>query len=344
MKQLTLLTGLLFLCLLRGFAQSAIDVPVVGITVSDLEKSLRFYTEVLPFEKESEYVLQGSELARLYNFPGENPKVSVVRLRLGDERIELMQFGGTGTPARAIPADSRSNDLWFQHLAIVVSDMQSAYQWLKGNKVTYVSSSPQTLPDYLPNAAGISAFYFRDPDGHNLELIHFPAGKGNPKWQRVYEPKAAGPKPDVFLGIDHTAIGIDDTDAELAFYRDLLGLVVGGASENYGTEQEHLNQVFGAHLQISGLHAQNGIGVEFLDYLAPQGGRPYPAKSKASDLWHWQTCLQVADLGQTLARLKSKGYKTESSRVVHLNNPQFPFRKAVLVRDADRHAVLLGAQ
>src|SRR3712207_7016443 len=51
-------------------------------------------------------------------------------------------------------------------------------------------------------------------------------------------------------------------------------LAVAGASENYGTEQEHLNNVRGARLRITSLRApRGGIGVEFLEYLAPRDGR-----------------------------------------------------------------------
>src|SRR5439155_15571646 len=72
------------------------------------------------------------------------------------------------------------------------------------------------------------------------------------------------------------------------------GLRVAGSSENYGTEQEHLNNVFGARLRITGLRASKGPGVEFLEYLAPRDGRPYPGDEKANDLIHWQTRLLVS--------------------------------------------------
>jgi catechol 2,3-dioxygenase-like lactoylglutathione lyase family enzyme len=56
-----------------------------------------------------------------------------------------------------------------------------------------------------------------------------------------------------FWGIDHTAIAVSNTQTSLQFYQVLLGLRLAGESENYGTEQEHLNNVFGARLHISGL-------------------------------------------------------------------------------------------
>jgi len=66
----------------------------------------------------------------------------------------------------------------------------------------------------------------------------------------------------VFLGIDHTAIVVDDTNASLRFYRDTLGMQVAGESENYEVEQEHLNNVFGARLRITALRAAKGPGIE----------------------------------------------------------------------------------
>ena len=105
----------------------------------------------------------------------------------------------------------------------------------------------------------------------------------------------------LFLGIDHTAIVISDTDASLRFYRDVLGLQVVGESENYGPEQERLNNVFGARLRITSLRAASGPGVEFLEYLAPGDGRPYPPEEKANDLIHWQTKF----LGTSVARSRA---------------------------------------
>ncbi|HRI59465.1 MAG TPA: VOC family protein, partial [Saprospiraceae bacterium] len=138
---------------------------------------------------------------------------------------------------------------------------------------------------------------------------------------------------------DHTAIGISDTDTSMAFYRDQLGLVHGGHSENHGTEQEHLNQVFGARLDINGLHADSGFGVEFLRYIAPPGGRPYPADSRPTDLWHYQTELEVDDLPKMLQKLEKHGFTKISNAVAKIGGVDM-----LLLRDPDGHAVLLKSQ
>ena len=269
--------GFLLACLLCAGGAWAADVRVravdaIGMTVSDMERSVDFYVRLLGFSPVQDIEVAGEPYERLRGvFP---LRMRVVRLRLGGEFLELTEYlAPRGRPA---PPDARSNDRWFQHVAIVVRDIDRAYGWLHDNHVAQVSSEPQRLPDWNPNAGGIRAFYFRDPDGHPLELIWFPPGKGDARWQQ--------PTDRVFLGIDHTAIAVGDTAASLTFYRDRLGLRVAGGSENYGPEQERLNNVPGAHLRISTLRAAAGPGIEFLEYLSPcDGRRPTRAPAISGD-------------------------------------------------------------
>ena len=312
-----------------AYGQKASRVESVGFTVSEMDKALDFYTRVLPFEKVSDVETLGTEIEHLTGVFGA--RVRVVRLKLGDEILELTEY--LAPQSRPIPVDSRSNDRWFQHIAIIVSDMDKAYAHLQANKVRHVSTGPQTLPSYITAAAGIRAFYFRDFDNHVLEILSFPPGKGAPKWSE--SSKSGG----LFLGIDHTAIVVGDTKTSLKFYRDELGLRVAGESTNYGPEQERLNNVSGARLHISGLAAARpGINVEFLEYLAPTDGRPYPDDSRSSDLWHWQTSFEAEDAD---AFFRSTKPAVISSGTVLFASPVLGFKRASLERDPDGHAVRL---
>jgi catechol 2,3-dioxygenase-like lactoylglutathione lyase family enzyme len=297
-------------------------VDSVGMTVADMDRSVRFFTDVLSFARLADVEVAGEAWERLQGvFP---VRMRVVRLRLGDELLELTQY--LAPRGRPIAADARSNDRTFQHVAIVVSDMDRAYARLRTHGVEHVSSGPQRLPDWNPNAGGIEAFYFRDPDGHALELLRFPPGKGDPRWQR------GGDR--LFLGIDHTAIVVASTDASLALYRGRLGFRIAGESENHGPEQARLNAVPGARLRITALRAASGPGIELLEYLAPRDGRPYPADSGTNDLWHWQTRLRVDDL-EPVAGLRpvSPGAVTTPG--------ELGFRAGLLGRDPDGHALQL---
>jgi catechol 2,3-dioxygenase-like lactoylglutathione lyase family enzyme len=331
-----LLAGALFAGAPLAAAPAAAPAPVqavveVGVTVGDLDRSVAFFTGVLQFEKVGERGAAGAEFERVEGVSGARARVA--RLRLGRESLVLTQY--LAPPGRPVPADSRSNDRWFQHVAIIVSDMDRAYARLREHRVTHASSGPQTLPEWNRAAAGIRAFYFKDPDGHALEILQFPPGKGEARWQS---------KDALFLGIDHTAIVVADTDRSLAFYRDALGLRVAGESENYGPEQEHLNAVFGARLRITALRAAAGPGIELLEYLAPSDGRSAPEDERSNDRIHWQTRLAAADVARASAAALGAGGR-EISRAGAVSPTagaiaaEIP--RATLLRDPDGHALLL---
>ena len=304
-------------------------VDSIGMTVADMDRSVDFYSRVLAFEKVSDVELAGADYEKIYGVFGL--RLRVVRMRLGGESIELIEF--LAPKGKSIPADSRSHDRWFQHIAIIVSDMDRAYQVLRRNKVEHASSGPQRLPDWNKNAAGIRAFYFKDPDGHPLEILQFPPDKGNPKWHR--------PTDNLFLGIDHTAIVVRDTDASLEFYRDLLGMRVAGESENYGTEQEHLNNVFGARLRITALRAASGPGVELLEYVTPRDGRPFPPDTRANDLVYRHTEMIANNLELAERSLRQARAVFVSPGLVRLRDSALGAGGYLLVRDPDGHAICL---
>ena len=304
-------------------------VDVVGFTVTDMERSLAFYTRVLDFRKIADTEAAGREFELLTGVFGARARV--VRLALGEEQLELTEF--RAPRGRPVSDDARSNDRSFQHVAIIVGDMDRAYARLRDAGVEHASTAPQTLPAWNRGAGGIRAFYFRDPDRHFLEVLSFPADKGLAKWHQ--------PGDTLFLGIDHTAIVVADTDASLGFYRDTLGFTVAGESENYDVEQEHLNNVFGARLRITALRAQGGPGIELLEYLAPRDGRPAPADQRANDIGHWQTTLAAASLDALLPLARAHRVALVSPGPIDLPPAALGFAAGALVRDPDGHGLRL---
>ena len=295
------------------------SVDGVVISVGSLQRAIDFYTKVLTFElvSQSEVVDEGA-------------RSRIARLRLGREAIDLVEH--VAPRGRPLPADARSNDRWFQHIAIIVNDIDQAHLWLKRHGVERTSPEPQRLPDWNPNTGGIWAFYFKDPDGHALEILQFPPDKGAARWQ--------APNDKVFLGIDHTAIVVGDTDASLRLYRDVLGLQVVGRSENHGPEQERLNAVTGARLRITTLRAAGGSGIELLEYVAPRTGRALPVDTALTDLIAWRTLLTVSSPSALTSRITSAGATLLSPGVVGVSRAA-AMNGEVVIRDADGHALVL---
>jgi len=307
----------------------------VGFTVSNLERALRAFAQ-LDFKVEKQYQPSDASLSLLYGVPSARARVAQVML--GSETVELTEC--TAYRGRPVPADSRSNDAWFQHLAIVVRDMDAAYARLftapeSDRLFSPISPAPQTIPASNPNAGGIRALYFRDSDGHNLELIWFPPGKGRSVWHT--------PGSDIFLGIDHSAIASADAQRDRTAYA-ALGFSVAGASLNFGAEQEALSGVPGARVAITTLRDDRGPGVELLNYLNPRNGRLALAGTSPCDLWHWEITIAVSDLEHALTILREYGIEPFSPAIASFNDDALGYRRAVLVRDPDGHALRLVEQ
>ena len=304
-------------------------VKYVGMTVADLEQSIKFYSEVLSFKKIAHTEVWGEQWEKLQGVFGL--RMRVAQMQLGDEVISLMEY--LTAAGRPIPVDSRSNDRWFQHIAIAVKDIDRAYQHLRQYKVRQTSNNPQQLPQWNQKLGGVKAFYFQDPDGHNLELIEFPPDKAEDKWLRSTD--------ELFLGIDHSAVVVKNAPASFPLYRDRLNLTLQLQAENYGREFEHITSTFGARVQVNSMKPSEGIGFELLEYITPTNGRAMPTDSQANDLWHYQTVIEVSDLEKLAPQLRSAPCNFISPDIVRLSEPKLGFSKALSIRDLDGHVLHL---
>ena len=309
-------------------------LEMIGFTVGDVDRETTFFTKVLRFEKVSDFRIIGSEYDKMEGV--FNANMRIVHLKLGEQILELTQYISPPT-GRPIPVPSYSNDKWFEHMAIVVRDIDAAYKILQENNVQQISAHPITIPESNPGAAGVKAVKFRDPEGHDLELIYFPAGKASPIWQK--------PTSRLFLGLSHTAMTVDSTEKGVAFYRDLLGFDVGGVTFNTGVTQQVLDDLFNDTCLVTPMvPISPPPHIEFLDYKTPPGGRPMPVDTKANDLWHWQTTLVTKDIQAAANQLRGAGVQFISPDIVSIpeeTQAELGFKKALMVRDPNCHAIRL---
>jgi len=132
---------------------------------------------------------------------------------------------------------------------------------------------------------------------------------------------------------------VTDTTASIAFYHNVLGMQTTGESDNYGTEQEHLTSVPGAHLRITSLRGASGPGIELLEYLAPRDGRPFPYDEHANDVIHRQVVVVTGDANQAARSLSAAKTNFVSSGVIKNQTGELGLKSAFVVRDPDGHAV-----
>jgi catechol 2,3-dioxygenase-like lactoylglutathione lyase family enzyme len=263
--------------------------PLAGfcLVAPDAEGLVRFYETAFGARREASGQIDARRSEMFLGVPGTTRDCTI---RLGAERIDIVQFEQAGGP---YPPDCSANDPLFQHFAIVVSEMGAAMAHLRAvPSWTAISrDGPQRLP---PSSGGVTAFKFRDPAGHPLELLEFPPGRMPQKWR---DRRGA-----IFLGIDHSAITVRDSTASEDFYRR-LGFSPSARTLNQGPEQERLDGVPGATVEVTALSSgDDGPHIELLCYRGMS--HDAPASCDDNDVAATRMALFDATLEQPTERLR----------------------------------------
>ncbi len=263
----------------------------IELTVAALAPAVQFYSEALGFTAEAPV-----DGAPVYAALLGADRIRQVVLRRGAQSLVLQVFQPEGA---SYPTGSLACDQVFQHFAMPVTNMARAFAGLARFGAAPISSAgPQILPQ---RSGGATAYKFRDPDGHPLELIRFPDG-------------ATG-------GIDHSAIAVSDAGRSIAFYRDTLGLRVGARQVNSGPEQNRLDGLTEARVDVVALEPQQPTPhVELLAYQNPPGREA--AAMRPNDIAATRLVFEVSGLPDPAATL------ADGSR-------------AALIHDPDGHLLLL---
>jgi catechol 2,3-dioxygenase-like lactoylglutathione lyase family enzyme len=300
------------------------ELMYVSTTVADLRRAETFYGDGLGFARVGETVIDDPAWPRLMGV-ASSVTVRALRMRLGAQEIELVSFDPPGLP---YPDTHAANDLWFQHVAIVVNDIGNVYNRLESLSTAPISNGgPQLLP---ANTGGVTAFKFRDPDGHPLELLYLPPGVGDAAWHH-----RQGSEP---LGYDHSAIVVEDVERSIAFYTDLLGFRVGGRSLNTGVEQDRLDGLTNCMVDVVGLEPADvpTPHLELLCYRQPQSEASISTIAP-NDIASTRQVHRVDDLDGLVDRLNDAGTPFVSPDIVPLKSGE----RAAAVRDPDGHMIVL---
>jgi catechol 2,3-dioxygenase-like lactoylglutathione lyase family enzyme len=304
-------------------AAGAVGPPACRITrfgrvVADIERAEQFLAAAFGFATISR-ADDDSRFAELVGVPGAMTRRT--HMRLGDQEIALTAFD---PPGRPYPPGSTSSDLWFQHLAIVVADIDAAHAQVREARrvMPITEGGPVRLPC---GSGGARAFKFRDGDGHPLELLEFHPEATPAPWRRQ-------DRSDVCLGIDHTALAVADTRRSIDFFRASFGLTSAMQTENMGAEQSRLDAIAGARVTVSSLTPAEEV--PHLELLGYQTGTRRPSRTAASnDIAATYVVLQTPDLAQTARALAAGSARFISPGICTMGDST----RAVMILDPDGH-------
>ena len=138
------------------------------VSVSDMERSLRFYRDTLGMEEEVNITYDADPC--MMDLPGTKPRQHLVLLSAGNARVELIQY----IEPKGRPNDRRTCDNGTLHLCFRVDDIMKIHQTLKAQGVRF-HRDPLLIGEAGEGLSGHWYVYFRGPDNEVLEFIQPPA-------------------------------------------------------------------------------------------------------------------------------------------------------------------------
>lgn len=144
------------------FSKHVVDI---GIVVSDLEASLKFYTEVLGCKKASSFEVDAKRATAFGLTDNQPAKITVLALGDSDARTSLKLMSFPEAPGKKADHEFIHSTLGFSYLTLFVTDMDAALERLKKADVKLLGETPAPLGGKTKIAV------VRDPDGNFVELI-----------------------------------------------------------------------------------------------------------------------------------------------------------------------------
>ena len=150
-----------------NFANQTIDI---GIVVTDIEKSLQFYKEVVGFQEKDGFKVSG-KFPKLVGLT-DGTELNIHVLRLGDEnsstKLKLMQVAGK-KPTRIVKQPYIHSTAGFSYLTLFVNNVEKVISQAEKYGYQPYAQSPQVLPEGLPQ--DICLLMLKDPDGNFVEIV-----------------------------------------------------------------------------------------------------------------------------------------------------------------------------
>jgi len=266
--------------MLKGFAYH-------GVTVSNLDRSVAFYRDLMNMKLESTYEMAGEVLEEATGFPGAHIEVAI--LSSHGHLLKLTQYL---SPEGRKNFEARVCDVGASHLAIRVDSVQEAYDELRAKGVKFMSPPVQPYPEN----PRIVFTYMLDPDGMVVELHLGSYDSGR------------------IIGKYHHSYTVSDMDRAMAFYRDMLGLKVLRIGQPKGRGIEEGTGLSEVDFMLAHMGFDDDESIEFFYFVHPKGKQQQ--EFRLCDVGCSRVAFNVDNVQQAYEEFQSKGARF-ISRPVH---------------------------
>lgn len=274
----------------------------IGIGVTNIEKSLRFYREAMRFKRTvCDVTVWDRGICQVI---GRSVRARIVFLEneMGGGALKLIQLLAlhdqeTGHSSRPLASDRRWGDPGHLEVALEVSDVDRVYNKFEKESLD-IMLSPQHW--HIPGTLDGTYFYVRDPDGTFVEIIGGAKKEAFAHGEGVY-------------GLNHVAMGVRNMDRSLDFYCHVLGFtVLIDVCGTFPGEETVVGENIELRIVMLG-HPNGGARVELVQILPPNLPKPIPPERRWGDIGVMEAALGVRDIEEICRKMSSLGVQFLSS-------------------------------
>ncbi|HYE31366.1 MAG TPA: VOC family protein [Methylomirabilota bacterium] len=136
----------------------------IGVVVTDLEKSMEFYTNIIGMVQTGEFEIKEDFSKKSGLTDGQPTKVKILRLGKGEDATQwkLMSFGDKAKTQKDPFIHNRTG---MRYITIMVKDLTPIVKRIKERQIKFLGETP------VPLGSNSHFALIQDPDGTFIELI-----------------------------------------------------------------------------------------------------------------------------------------------------------------------------
>ena len=291
----------------------------IGMTVADMDKSLKFYVDMIGCVVQSDSYVQNPAVSEGVGIANTSTRIAFLTIPGSDLNLEIIQYLNPASiklPKRAM------NDYGYTHICFSVKDVQAVTSAL--HSAGYSSISSLSVVDHISPTTDYGLVIFYDPDGNMVEFLQViqttvvtEANEENE--ENIYTETIGTPGSIVQSNInylDHVGITVPNMDSALAYYTNTLGCVIETQYiDKNNTAVATLIGLPNANFKVARFHYYNSkLYVDMMEFISPTKTQTVHKGSGLDEMFN-HVCLTAINDLDVYDKLQKQGVQLVSQPV-----------------------------